>query len=235
VGDALLRRARGSIARRLDRLAPPGAILDIGAGDGALLDALSRRGRAAVGVDRRSTRPDVRQRELADLEGLWAGIVFWHSLEHLRGAGAALDHAVSVLAPNGVMAIAMPNPASLQAALFGERWFANDFPRHLVQVPPHTLFARLRGLGMTIERVSYLRGGQIVFGWLYGFVDRLGGGRSLYDAIRRPEARERPLSSAERLGLLLGAALLLPVAVACAACEVVCRRGGSIYVEARRV
>jgi SAM-dependent methyltransferase len=235
LGDGLLRRARGSVARRLDRLAAPGPILDVGAGDGALLDALRRRGRVAVGIDQHSSRPDVRQLELAELEGTWAAVVFWHSLEHLPGAGVALDRAVSVLEPDGVVAIAMPNPASLQAALFGERWFANDFPRHLVHVPPHTLLTRLRGLGMTIERVSYLRGGQVVFGWLHGFIDRLSGGRSLYDAIRRPEARERPLGSAERLGILLGAGLLLPVALLCAGFEVACRRGGSVYVEARGV
>src|SRR3954470_21581390 len=32
-GDALLRRSRGTLARRLDRIAPPGPVLDVGAGD----------------------------------------------------------------------------------------------------------------------------------------------------------------------------------------------------------
>ena len=64
-----------------------------------------------------------------------AAIVFWHSLEHLRDAGAALDHAASLLDPDGVVVIAMPNPASLQARAFGDRWLALDLPRHLVHVP----------------------------------------------------------------------------------------------------
>lgn len=233
-GDALLRGLRGSLARHLDRLAPRGPILDVGAGDGALLGALRGRGRDAVGTDPRSSHPDVLAKELADVEGSWAAIVFWHSLEHLPRAGAALDRAASILDPEGMLVIAMPNPASLQAATFGGRWFANDFPRHLVHVPSRTLLHRLSGLGMRIERVSYLRGGQVAFGWLHGLVDRLSG-RSLYDAIRRKEAREAPMSPATRAGVLLGGALLLPVALACAAIEVACRRGGTVYVEARRV
>jgi methionine biosynthesis protein MetW len=36
-GDALLRRTRGRLARRLDEIAPPGPVLDVGCGDGALL------------------------------------------------------------------------------------------------------------------------------------------------------------------------------------------------------
>jgi len=234
-GDALLRKLRGSLARRLNRIAPPGPILDVGAGEGTLLEALRRRGRDAVGIDRRSSCQPVLETDLRDIGGRWAAIVFWHSLEHLPQAGAALDHSASILNPEGVLVIAMPNAASFQARVFRERWFANDFPRHLVHVPSRALLMRLSGLGMKIERVSYVRGGQVVFGWLHGFVGQLSGGRSLYDAIRRAEAREKAMSAAERAKVLLVAMLLLPAALACAALEVGCRRGGTVYVEARRV
>src|SRR3954466_14067139 len=49
-GDALLRRLRGRLARRLDALAPRGPILDVGAGDGALVNALVERGREVTGL-----------------------------------------------------------------------------------------------------------------------------------------------------------------------------------------
>src|SRR5205814_1029208 len=39
-GDALLRRSRGALAGRLDQVAPSGRVLDVGAGDGTLVDAL---------------------------------------------------------------------------------------------------------------------------------------------------------------------------------------------------
>jgi SAM-dependent methyltransferase len=234
-GDALLRRSRAHLARRIDRLAPPGPVLDVGAGDGALLDALAARGRDAVGLERHSRRADVRSEELSEVGGEWAAIVLWHSLEHLRDAGPALDRACALLASGGLLVIAMPNAGSLQARAFGESWFALDIPRHLVHVPATALVKRLHQRGMRVDRVSHMRGGQGLFGWLHGLVARASGHLDLYDAIRRPEAREGPLSARERAWAVGIAALLLPLAAAASLIEVVMRRGGSVYVEARRV
>lgn len=234
-GDALLRRLRGCLARRLDQIAPPGPILDVGAGDGALLDALAARGRAASGIERRALHPAVRELEIAEVQERYAGVVFWHSLEHLPAAGEALDHAASMLEPGGVLVIAVPNSDSVQAAVFGDRWLALDLPRHLVHIPSQALLARLGRLGLAIERVSHLRGGQGAFGWLHGWVGRLPGRPDLYDAIRRPEARREPISGGSRAGALAVAAALLPLAAGCAAAEAAIRRGGTLYVEARSV
>jgi hypothetical protein len=233
-GDRLLHRLRGETARRIDEIAPPGPVLDVGAGDGALVDALSAVGREATGLERNSARPDIREAELLDVEDRWTAIVLWHSLEHLRDAGAALDHAAGLLEPGGAIVIAMPNPASIQARLFGKRWFAWDLPRHLVHVPAPALLARLRALGLSPTRVSYLRGGQVVFGWVHGLVGALPSHPDLYDAIRRPEARREPISPARRALVLAAAVVTLPVAAVCAGIEALLRRGGTIYVEAHR-
>jgi SAM-dependent methyltransferase len=231
-GDALLRRTRAVLARRLDRTAPPGRVLDVGAGDGALLDALQARGREALGLERVSTRPDVVALELDELEGDWAAVVFWHSLEHLPDPAAALARAALLLVPGGVLVVAVPNSASLQALFFGDRWLALDPPRHLFHFTSGALIERLRSLGLRVERVSYLRGGQVLFGWLDGLVGALPGNPRLYDAIRRPEARFHPLGRRRRFAALFAATLLLPVAVVGTAVEVLLRRGGTVYVEA---
>jgi SAM-dependent methyltransferase len=233
-GNRALRSLRGRLAQRLDRIAPSGPILDVGAGDGALLDAIASVGRDATGLERHSARPDVREAELAEIDGPFAAIVFWHSLEHLREAGAAIEHAARLLEPGGVVVIAMPNLDSLQAKAFGERWFALDVPRHLVHVPARALLARLRELGLEPTRVSYLRGGQVVFGWLHGIVGSLPGHPDLYDAIRRPQARRCPMPATERTATLIAGGLALPVAAGCVALEASLRRGGTVYVEARR-
>jgi SAM-dependent methyltransferase len=234
-GDAFLRRSRGALAGRLDQLCPPGPVLDVGAGDGSLVDALRAHGREAVGLERVPTRPDIRGMDIMDLEqNGWSAIVFWHSLEHLSAPGAALEHAAALLRDGGVLVVAAPNAASLQARAFGDRWLALDLPRHLVHMPAPSLLRRLEELGMRVVRVSYVRGGQVVFGWLHGLVGSLPGTADLYDAVRQPEARSTALSGGERAATIAAAVALLPVAAAAAAAEVALRRGGSVYVEAVR-
>jgi SAM-dependent methyltransferase len=232
-GDALLRRTRSRLARRLARIAPPGRVLDVGTGDGALLDALGRQGREALGLERESSRADVAELDLTEVDGEWAAIVFWHSLEHLPNPAASLARAAELLVPGAVLVVAVPNSASLQARLFGERWLALDLPRHLFHFTAAALRERLRALGLRVERVGYLRGGQVVFGWLDGLVGSLPGHPSLYDAVRTQAARFRPMGPGRRLGVLLAAVLLLPLALLGTLIEVATRRGGTVYLEAR--
>jgi SAM-dependent methyltransferase len=233
-GDALLRRSRATLARRLADVAPAGRVLDVGAGDGVLLDALRASGREALGVERRSDRPDVVDAELAELEAGWAAVVFWHSLEHLPDPAGALREAARLLRPGGLLVVAVPNAASLQARVFGDRWLALDLPRHLTHITARALCERVRKEGLALERVSYARGGQVVFGWLHGLVGLLPGHPDLSDAIRRAPARSRPMSLSQRTVALLAGALLLAPAAVCAAAEIALRRGGTVYVEARR-
>lgn len=235
VGDRLLRRLRGRLAGRIDAIAPPGPILDIGSGDGALLSALRLRGRKAIGLERDDSVGEGGSEDILEIEETgWSGVVFWHSLEHLRAPAEALRKAATLLQPNGVLIVALPNAASLQARLFGDRWFALDLPRHLVHVPSRAVLHTIRESGLRIHRISYSRGGQVLFGWLHGLVGLLPGNPDLYDAIRRPSARSAPMSWRTRWSSLAAAALVLPPAVIAALVEVALRRGGTVYVEARR-
>lgn len=235
-GDAILRRSRATLARRVDRIAPPGPVLDVGCGDGALLDALGRRGREAVGLERAATRDDVRARDVTDFDERphgWSAVVFWHSLEHLRAPGAALDRARDLLAPGGVLVVAVPNTASWQARAFGARWLALDLPRHLVHLPASALLSGVRARGLAVERISYWRGGQVMFGWLHGLVGAIRPRWDLYDAIRRPEARFIGLSTGERAATLIAGLALSPLAATLSVLEIAAGSGGTVYVEAR--
>jgi SAM-dependent methyltransferase len=233
-GDAILRYSRSRLASRLDAIAPQGPVLDVGAGEGTLVRALRARGRDALGLERHAPTPELRDAEITEIDGEWAAVVFWHSLEHLREPGRALEHAARLLLPGGLLVVAVPNAASLQARVFGDRWFALDLPRHLVHPTAEALLHRLRSAGLAPDRVSYLRAGQIVFGWLHGLVGSLPGAPDLYDAIRRPEARQRPLGAARRAAIVAAAIVLLPLAGVAALVEAALGRGGTVYVEARR-
>jgi SAM-dependent methyltransferase len=234
LGDKVLRHTRATLAKRLHRKLPPGPVLDVGAGDGTLVEAFVRRGREAVGLEPYASGPHLRNADIEEMSGAWSAVIFWHSLEHLRRPAQALSHAAALLAPGGLLVIAVPNATSLQARAFGDSWLALDLPRHLVHLSPPALLSKIEALGLRVERVSYLRGGQVVFGWVHGLVGRLPGHPDLYDAIRRSDARQAPQTPARRLYALAAAAAALPLGLVASAVEVAARSGGTIYVEARR-
>jgi SAM-dependent methyltransferase len=237
-GDAILRVTRGSIAHRIDRVAPPGLVIDVGAGDGHLLDALARRGRPVLGLERGgSSRPDLMDAALADLErpdGGAAAIVLWHVIEHLADPRDTVRHAARLLADDGLLLIACPNAESRQARSFGDRWLAWDQPRHLVHLHPEALVRGLREDGFAIETVGHLRAGQSVFCALHGLAGRIPGTADLYDAIRRPDARSAPIDAGTRAWTIAAAGATLPLAALAAVAEAADGRGASIYLEARR-
>ncbi len=233
-GDRLLRWTRSRLAGRIDRAAPAGRVLDVGAGDGTLVAALRAVGRDALGLERSGSGPHVQSGEVGDVGGHWAAIVFWHSLEHLREPADTLADAIAILEPEGLLVVAVPNYDSLQAHLFGDRWFALDLPRHLVHFDAPTLISGLEKLGLRVERQSYVRGGQLFFGWVDGLVGSLPGHPDLYAAIRRSSARDEAMGRGKRLLAFFAALCLSPVALIGAGIEVALRRGGTVYVEARK-
>jgi SAM-dependent methyltransferase len=198
------------------------------------VEAFVRHGRDAVGLEPHASGPRIRATEIEEMDGDWAAVIFWHSLEHLRRPAEALSHAARLLVPGGLLVVAVPNAASLQARAFGDHWFALDLPRHLIHLSPAPLLSKIDSLGLRLERVSYLRGGQVVFGWLHGLVGLLPGHPDLYEVIRRGEANRSAQSLVRRCYALAAAGATVPLALAASAVEVAARSGGTIYVQARR-
>ncbi len=66
-------------------------------------------------------------------------IVLWHTLEHLHEINEMLHAVASLLEPDGVLVIALPNPAGSGAKYYRENWIAWDAPRHLFHFMPGTL------------------------------------------------------------------------------------------------
>ncbi len=236
IGDAFFTRSRALIASRIDEISPPGPLIDVGSGEGVLVRALKSRGRSVLGLERDAVGPDVRDASLDQIEGdgEWAGVIFWHALEHLPAPGEAIREAARLLKPGGVVLIAVPNTDSLQARAFGDRWLHLDLPRHLVHLSQRALCSGLERNGLHVERVSQVRGAQIVIGWLDGLVSLLPGNLRLYQALRLPQARSAEMTIGQRLAAVAAGVVLLPVALACSGAEIVLGRSGTVYVEARR-
>jgi len=66
-------------------------------------------------------------------------IISWHSLEHLPRPWMVIEEAAKLLAPGGVLVLAMPNPDSYEFLVLKERWYHLDTPRHLHLFPLRTL------------------------------------------------------------------------------------------------
>jgi methyltransferase family protein len=170
LGEAARRRVRRRLAVRIARVAPPGPVLDVSSGDRALLDALRATGRLTTGIvsgrPSAAARADLQHAEITELGGRYAAIVFWQSLGRVRAPGVALEHAVALLKPGGLLAIAQPSPARMQARALGERLIAPGAPRHRVVIPPQTLIERLRTLGLQVDRIDHLLDLPTPGGWL---------------------------------------------------------------------
>ena len=237
VGDAMLRRSRAAMASRIDEVAPPGAILDIGAGEGTLIDALAARGREVKGLERDSRHPLIENREIQDLEGEseFSGVVLWHALEHMGEPRKIVEEAGRLLSPGGVLFIAVPNFASLQSAAFGDDWIHLDLPRHLVHLTKGALTSGLSQSGFEVIDTSPSRAGQLVIGWLHGIVAKLPGDLDLYQSLRRANARRIEISPGKRAATIAAGVIFFPVALLATGIEMLSARPGTIYVEARRV
>jgi SAM-dependent methyltransferase len=170
LGEAARRRARRRLAARIARVAPPGPVLDVGSGDGMLLDALRATGRLttgiAVGRAAVPSRTDVQHAQITELGGRYAAIVFWQSLGRLPAPGTALEHAAALLKPGGLLAIAQPSSGRAQARALGERLLSPGAPRQRVQIPPQTLIERLHALGLHVDHVDHLLDRHTPAGWL---------------------------------------------------------------------
>jgi SAM-dependent methyltransferase len=120
---------------RIERRVEPGAFLDLGCWVGFMLDEARSRGWDPIGVEpsrfasdyaRAVLDLDVRTEGLmqarlpeAEFDAVFLGDV----IEHLPEADAALRRTRSLLAPDGVLALALPDAGSRIARLMGRRWW----------------------------------------------------------------------------------------------------------------
>ena len=125
----------------------------------------------------------------------------------------------------------MPNFDSLQARLFGSRWFHLDLPRHYTHFSARALEGLLSRHSFRVVRRDHFCLEQNPFGWLQSSYNALGFPENLlYDFLKAPSAksgtaREHSLACVLALALLpplLGLSLLLTVL------EAALRRGGTV-------
>lgn len=226
-----------------DVVAPPGRLLDAGAGRGRFVASARRAGWTATGVEPSSRGTEAAARnhgiELvrATIEdaplppGGADAVVCWHVLEHVEDPEATLRAIRGWLRPGGALVVGVPNRASLQAWIGGRRWFHLDPPRHRTHFTPRGLRALLERTGFGIVRERHVLLEHNPFGMWQTLVSRVTRRPSyLYDLLKRTtplDARDLAVSLA-----------LLPLAPVAALLELLAGaagRGGTVGVSATKV
>jgi SAM-dependent methyltransferase len=149
-----------------------GSYLDYSAGNGQILAAVAqRRPDASVSATEYSEafRPVIQQRcpysiVYPDLDSLPACQRFdvisaFGVLEHVEDPVELLRAFRARLTPAGTLLVSIPNPGSVQARVFGRRWYSWLAPRHFQLMPRRTFldFARGANLQVTDEHHFFLR------------------------------------------------------------------------------
>jgi SAM-dependent methyltransferase len=224
---------------------PPGArVLEVGAGDGKLVAAMRGAGLQARGIDPSPAACEAAKAlgvevanvgvDDADVEpGSLDAVVIWHALEHFDDPASSLRRVHGWLAAGGSLVVAVPNLASLQARLGGDRWFHQDVPRHRVHLTPAGAVALLARSGFATRRVRHLLIEQNPLGMWQTLLNRLTAERDF--AFRLLKRDLAPSGRGERWRDLamtaIAGPLLAPVAVLAELVAGLARRGGSIVVE----
>ncbi|MCB2077311.1 MAG: class I SAM-dependent methyltransferase [Novosphingobium sp.] len=154
-------------AKRVAELATTNAprILEIGCGNGALLEAVLdvRPGAYACGVDIADVglsshdRIDFRLGQLEEVDlppGSFDVIYCSNLIEHVADPIAFMVRAQAMLKPGGHFVIVTPNHRSLDRLVFGKRWGGYHFPRHLMLFDDRNLRKALQANGFEVERIS---------------------------------------------------------------------------------
>lgn len=127
-----------------------GRILDIGCATGEFLNYFKIRNWQTFGIE-----PDEQARKMGisnyaiEIENedfllklpdaSFDVITMWHVLEHVPLLNERIAEIKRLLSPDGILFIAVPNPESQDAKLYGSFWAAYDVPRHLYHFTQTTI------------------------------------------------------------------------------------------------
>ncbi|MDP2209410.1 MAG: class I SAM-dependent methyltransferase [Bacteroidota bacterium] len=153
--------------KKIQTYSQTGRLLDIGCGVGHFIRTALNQGYVAEGVEFSEAAAAVgrEQWNLKIVSGDFLSnefkpesfdiITLWQVLEHVRQPREVLLKIHNLLKPNGLLVIAVPNFASIQAKLFRNRWYHLDVPRHLFHYSPESLTNILDNCNFRVDNIDY--------------------------------------------------------------------------------
>lgn len=197
--------------KTLDRLAqalPPGRrLLEIGVGGGAFLVASQAKGYKVMGCDLSSSickhvsasyGIEMHNGHLAELvgENRFDVVVTNHVIEHVNQPVEFLKDVRRLLAPGGVVHIAVPNVSCWQAKLSG--WTSYE-PYHLAYLDTQTLTRIVSAGGLTIDRIATH---DSFSGWFLAVLRTMLGVNRAGGAVTRPDSAPMGRAKVRRQGFV---------------------------------
>jgi SAM-dependent methyltransferase len=174
--------ARAALERIEKHTGGPGTLLDLGCWVGFLMAEARDRGWTATGVEpstfasnyaRENLGLEVIQADLFDAdvpEGMWDVVVMGDVIEHLIDPADALARVKRLLAPGGVVYMALPDAGSRLARAMGPRWWS--------VIPTHVHYFTRGSMRTLLERggwrLEYLGTAPKAFSVRY-YLGRIGG------------------------------------------------------------
>ena len=228
--EGLILRERVSFVRRHTR---GNRILDVGCGNGSLLQALSETNYDVYGLEPyqdalAGVSVDLRSRiQCAPFEAAnyptesFDVITLWHVLEHLARPVETLQGIRNYLKTDGILILEVPNFASHESRWLGPHWYNLDAPYHFWHFTPITLEATIRRSGFQVTACVTSALTRPV--WLLNYLLLGAGAAAEWWQSRHPMWQKRP-QTALALGLLLCASRRLLFAGSCPMMRLVCRK-----------
>ena len=145
-----------------------GTLLDIGAGTGAFVNTMQSGGWQVTGIEPDATaakqallRYNIHLQPADTIYTLGShqfdAITMWHVLEHVHDLHGYFKRFSSLLKPEGLLVIAVPNYTSTDAKFYQQNWAALDTPRHLYHFSPASmeLLANAYGFKLVTKKAMW--------------------------------------------------------------------------------
>lgn len=173
-------------AKLFDR---PGKALEVGCGDGFMLQTLKELGWDVAGIERTDEMAAYARERFGikvftkGFEEIPSGaefdlIILFQVLEHMSSPLEVLEQCRRLLKPGGKIVIGVPNFESWQSKYAGAEWFHLDAPRHLSHFSPRSLENALGMAGLSVQRINFISFEHDPFGWLQSILNKRFGNRN---------------------------------------------------------
>ena len=140
-------------------LRPDTRILDVGCGNGTLVELLDWCGfRSVQGcdpfVDEVTFKGGARivRKDIFGVEGTFDLVMLHHAYEHVPNPGEVARRIAELLAPGGLCLLRFPNVGSVEFQRYGKNWWGIHAPRHFFLYSRRSIEILFSRVGMTIEK-----------------------------------------------------------------------------------